>query len=84
MVQRKGLAMVWLKSPMNASIRCFRCSLEVKLPRRPNRFFADHGLFSLQAADDAVRQSPCGSDQRTTDAPCPYHVFAACERHSRG
>ena len=28
--------------------------------RWPNRFFADHGLFSLQVAYDAVRQSPCG------------------------
>jgi RNA-directed DNA polymerase len=28
--------------------------------RWPNRFFADHGLFSLQAAYGAVRQSPCG------------------------
>ena len=28
--------------------------------RWPNRFFAEHGLFSLQAAYDAVRQSPCG------------------------
>jgi RNA-directed DNA polymerase len=26
--------------------------------RWPNRFFAEHGLFSLQAAYDAVRQSP--------------------------
>jgi RNA-directed DNA polymerase len=28
--------------------------------RWPNRFFADHGLFSLQVAYDAVRQSPRG------------------------
>jgi RNA-directed DNA polymerase len=28
--------------------------------RWPNRFFAEHGLFSLQAAYAAVRQSPCG------------------------
>jgi RNA-directed DNA polymerase len=28
--------------------------------RWPNRFFAEHGLFSLQAAYDAVRQSPRG------------------------
>jgi RNA-directed DNA polymerase len=28
--------------------------------RWPNRFFAEHGLFSLQGAYDAVRQSPCG------------------------
>jgi RNA-directed DNA polymerase len=27
--------------------------------RWPNRFFAEHGLFSLQAAYDAVRQSSC-------------------------
>ena len=28
--------------------------------RWPNRFFADHGLFSLQGAYASVRQSPCG------------------------
>jgi RNA-directed DNA polymerase len=28
--------------------------------RWPNAFFADHGLFSLQKAHAAVRQSPCG------------------------
>ena len=28
--------------------------------RWPNRFFADHGLFSLQTAYGAVRQPPCG------------------------
>jgi RNA-directed DNA polymerase len=28
--------------------------------RWPNAFFADHGLFSLQTAYEAVRQSPCG------------------------
>jgi len=28
--------------------------------RWPNRFFAERGLFSLQVAYDAVRQSPCG------------------------
>jgi RNA-directed DNA polymerase len=28
--------------------------------RWPNRFFAERGLFSLQGAYDAVRQSPCG------------------------
>ena len=28
--------------------------------RWPNRFFAEHGLLSLQAAYGAVRQSPCG------------------------
>jgi RNA-directed DNA polymerase len=28
--------------------------------RWPNRFFAGHGLFSLQVAYETVRQSPCG------------------------
>jgi len=28
--------------------------------RWPNRFFAEHGLFSLQRAYETVRQSPCG------------------------
>ena len=28
--------------------------------RWPNRFFAEHGLFSLQVAYATVRQSPCG------------------------
>jgi len=28
--------------------------------RWPNAFFAEHGLFSLQKAHAAVRQSPCG------------------------
>jgi len=28
--------------------------------RWPNRFFAEHGLFSLQVAYETVRQSPCG------------------------
>ena len=28
--------------------------------RWPNRYFAEHGLFSLQVAYETVRQSPCG------------------------